>query len=315
MGAALSRFRGARPTGVRVVLYHHLADRPSDLADRLRVSTPPALFEGHLRRLVRDYEIVDLDQILSGRVPRKALLFTFDDGYRSVLDVAAPLLKRYGIPSVFFLSAAFVSRGSLPLDNLLCWLSHRIPADELETAVTGRPAKRLSFARLIASLAELPYERRARLGDELAERFGVDRAQLRADSGLFLDRDDLPLLSDFDIEVGNHTRSHLHCRAIVDEAAGQLELVEHQRQLADWTGTAIRSFSYPYGSRRDVSPLVERMLVASGHEATFLVESLPNARRDPGAAWHRVSLRDKGLSRLPVELEFLPRLRAVRDRL
>jgi peptidoglycan/xylan/chitin deacetylase (PgdA/CDA1 family) len=313
--AAISGFRRARPTGVRVVLYHHLADRPSDLVDRLNVSTPPALFEAHLRRFVRDYEIVDLDQVLSGRLPRRALLITFDDGYRSVLDVAGPLLKRHGLPSVFFLSAAFILPGSLPLDNLLCWLSHRVTPAELESEVTGRPARRPSFAGLMASLAGLPYERRARLGDDLAERFGVDRARLRADSGLFLGRDELPRLSDFEVEAGNHTRSHLHCRAIVDDATGQLELVEHRRQLAEWTGAAIRSFSYPYGSGQDATPLVERMLVASGHQATFLVESLPNPPHRPGAPWHRVSLRDKPLSRLSLELETLPRLRAVRNRL
>lgn len=281
-----------------MVLYHHLADEPHELTDGLGVETPPALFESHLRQLAREYDVVDLDQVLSGRLPKRALLITFDDGYRSVLDVAGPILKRLGLPSVFFVSAAFVTPGSLPLDNLLCRIAR---------TAGGAPDVALR------AVAELPYARRARLADELAERFEVDRPRLRQESGLFLEPADLPRLTEFGCEVGNHTRSHLFCRAIVDEAAGEVELVQHKRQLEEWVEARVRAFSYPYGHRRDATPLVERLLAASGHEATFLVESRPNTRHRPGATWNRVSLQDRPVSRLGLELEVLPRLRAVKD--
>ncbi|HLG64750.1 MAG TPA: polysaccharide deacetylase family protein [Ktedonosporobacter sp.] len=37
------------------------------------------------------------------RVPKDAVLITFDDGYREVLEHAVPLLLKYAIPAVFFL--------------------------------------------------------------------------------------------------------------------------------------------------------------------------------------------------------------------
>ena len=214
MRPPLSRVTRARSGGLRVVLYHHLTDHPDELVDELRVSTPPALFEEHLEHFARRYNVVDLDQVLDGRLPSRALLITFDDGYRSVLDVAAPLLRRHGLPSVFFVSAAFVTPGSLPLDNLLCLLSHRVGPAELETALTGRPAEKQSLGELLDVVGGMAYERRVRLADELAARFDVDRARVRDESGLFLDAAELPRLSEFEIEVANHTRSHLHCRAI-----------------------------------------------------------------------------------------------------
>jgi len=262
---------------------------------------------------MRDYEIVGLDSVLSGRLPKRALLVTFDDGYRSILDVAAPLLKRLGIPSVFFVSGAFVRPGSLPLDNLLCWLSHRVPLHELESVITRRRATSRSFLELVSEIASLPYERRAELRQELAERFGVDLAKLRREGGLFLGHLELERLSHFGVEVGNHTDSHLHCRSLVDENVAYTELVRHKLELEQWAGARVRSFSYPYGNRLDATPLVERVLVGSGHEALFLVESRPNTLRHRGPTWHRVSLRDKPVSRLYLELELLPRLRALRD--
>ena len=176
----------------------------------------------------------------------------------------------------------------------------------------GRPSRH-TLNSLISIVAELPYARRARLADELAERFEVDRVQLRRKSGLCLDPDELPHLADFACEVGNHTRSHLFCRAIVDEAAGDVELVQHKRQLEEWVGAPVRAFAYPYGGRSDATPFVERLLAASGHQATFLVESRPNRRHRPGAPWNRVSLRDRPVSRLNLELEVFPRLRAAKD--
>jgi peptidoglycan/xylan/chitin deacetylase (PgdA/CDA1 family) len=298
---------------LQVVLYHHLADELHELVDELRVATPPALFEAHVRRLARDYDVVGLDEVLSGRLPRRPLLITFDDGYRSVLDIGLPVLKRLGLPSVFFLSAAFVDHGSLPLDNLLCALVRAAGAEAVERELTGRAGRSSGVDGLLGVVAGLPYARRAQLADELAERFGVDRPRLRAESGLFLDPDELPRLAGFDCEVGNHTRSHLFCRAIADEADGEVELVEHKRQLEEWTRSPVRAFSYPYGRRRDATPLAERLLARSGHEAIFLVESRPNRRRPAGATWNRVSLRDRPVARLGVELELLPRLRAVRD--
>ena len=303
------------PPGLQVVLYHHLSDEDDPLTRELGVGTPPSLFEAHLTRLARDYEVVDLDQILSGRLPRRALLITFDDGYRSVLERAGPILSRLGLPSVFFISAAFVSPGSLPLDNLMCWIAHTAGVDALEEAVTGSPATGQTVERVIGRVGDLPYGRRAKLGDELAHRFGVDRSRLRTESGLFLDHRELPSLAAFACEVGNHTRSHLFCRAILDGATADHELVQHKRLLEQWAGVPVRAFSYPYGNRADATPFVERALAASGHEATFVVESRPNRRHRIGEAWNRISLDDQPLSSLGLKLEVLPRLRAVKDSL
>jgi len=297
------------------VLYHHVAPQATSLVDRLNVLTPPDLFEAHVRRLARDYEVVDLDLVLSGRLPRRALLITFDDGYRSVLDVALPVLKQLGLPSVFFVSAAFVAPGSLPLNNLLSHLASSVGIPRLEEAVTGSPTAGRTLGQIVSLIAELPYSRMTSLADELADRFEVDRAGLRAASALFAEPTDLPQLAELRCAVGNHTRSHLFCRAIVDDEAAEAELVAHRRLLEEWSGTSVRAFSYPYGSRPDATPFVQRKLAESGHEATFLVESRPNRRHRPGDAWNRISLRDRPTSQLGLELEVLPWLRAAKDRL
>jgi peptidoglycan/xylan/chitin deacetylase (PgdA/CDA1 family) len=300
---------------LRAVLYHHVAEQPSSLIDRLAVSTPPEVFEAHVRKIARNYEVVSLDDILSGRLPRRALLITFDDGYRSVVEVALPILRRLGLPSVFFVTGVCLERDSLPLDNLLSHLSARVGLDRLGAAVDPETDRTGTFAQLLDLVAALPYGRRLRLGGRLAERFEIDQAKVRAASGLFLEPEDLTGLAALGCEVGNHTRSHLFCRSIVDEASAHQELVEHARELESLTGAPVRAFSYPYGYRHDAKPMVERVLRASGHEAVFLAESRPHVNGSLGQLWNRVTMDGLPAWRIEHELEFLPGLRARRDRL
>ena len=182
-----------------MVLYHHITNRSSSLVDRLAVSTRPTVFEAHMRKMARDYEIVGLDTVLSGSLPRRALLITFDDGYRSFVDVALPVLRRLGLPSVLFVT------GSLPRALLaparqppLVPLRGRRPERPGSGARPCRCPTRHVLTMSSTMVASMPYDRRLAVGDELAERFEVDQASLRAEAGIFLDAKDLARLAAMD---------------------------------------------------------------------------------------------------------------------
>jgi peptidoglycan/xylan/chitin deacetylase (PgdA/CDA1 family) len=140
----------------------------------------------------------------------------------------------------------------------------------------------------------------------------VDASRIRSESNLFLDLGELPRLAEFGCVVGNHTRSHVACHTIPNDEVAAAELVEHQRDLEHWTRSTVKAFSYPYGSRRDATPLVERVLAESNHQASFLVESRPNRSNQRRRPWNRVSLHHQSTARLTAELELLPQLRALR---
>ena len=268
-----------------------------------------------MRKMARDFEVVSLDAVLSGRLPRRALLITFDDGYRSFVDVALPILRRLGLPSVLFITGACVEPSSLPLDNLLSYLCPVVGLDCLGAAINPAAARPGTFLQLLDLVAALPYGRRLAVGDELAERFEIDQGRLRADSGLFLDAEDLAGLAADGCEVANHTRSHLFCRSIVDEAGAHSQLVEHAQRLESLTGRPVRAFSFPYGRRADATPMVERVLRDSGYGALFLAESRPHLQGSLGWLWNRVTLEARPAWRIGPELQFRPGLSPARDRL
>jgi peptidoglycan/xylan/chitin deacetylase (PgdA/CDA1 family) len=67
-------------------------------------------FQWQMEYLARHRAVVPLQAILDGSVPegRPAVAITFDDGYRSVLTEAVPVLRRYGFPATAFVPTKWI---------------------------------------------------------------------------------------------------------------------------------------------------------------------------------------------------------------
>ena len=116
--------------GLPIFTFHALATDASPIA------FPPALFERALSRLAEGgystLRLVDVARLVrEGRaIPARTCVITFDDGYRSVYDVAWPLLSRYRITATVFVTVGeAVSAGERlpPLGGraLLSWAEMR----------------------------------------------------------------------------------------------------------------------------------------------------------------------------------------------
>src|SRR5688572_19995358 len=74
---------------------------------------PEQTFVDHLAYLRdHDWQVIELDTFLRGlsnldALPPRAALLTFDDGYRSTLDTALPVLQRFGYPAVLFVATDY----------------------------------------------------------------------------------------------------------------------------------------------------------------------------------------------------------------
>ena len=96
---------------VPILVYHHFTPRGRKCS---QIAVRAEAFEAQLAYLKRDgYSVItfrDLAAFLEGRspVPRKSVILTIDDGFRSAYRVAYPLLKRYRYPATIFLYSDFV---------------------------------------------------------------------------------------------------------------------------------------------------------------------------------------------------------------
>ena len=91
---------------VLVLCYHGVSERwPSYLA------VTPNQMARQLGFLVdRGFRGATFEQAVTSPPARRTLAVTFDDGYRSVMTHALPILERLGLPGTVFVPTDFVGR-------------------------------------------------------------------------------------------------------------------------------------------------------------------------------------------------------------
>ncbi len=103
---------------VSVITYHHFSDQCTNA-----LCMPIAEFSKQMAFLKKEgYRTVTMKQVLEfinyqEPLPRKAVAITIDDGYRSVYELAYPILKRYNFKASLFIYTDFI--GDSP--NSLSW--------------------------------------------------------------------------------------------------------------------------------------------------------------------------------------------------
>ena len=319
------RFGVARLLGgsysLRCVTFHDISPRETPFTRGMNVSTTPEKFEATLRFLTRHYTPVRLEDVLSTadgrRLPKRAVLVTFDDAYASVVETAAPICRRLGVPAVFFVNGAFVDNQRLATDNLVCYVANVSGMNAVNDAareVVGREGCELhSLSDVFGNfLSRISLAEREIFLEALRESSGISDRRLAGDAGLYLTGKMLGRLASFGFEIGNHTYSHVYgrCLAQTDFAT---EVDRNKAELEALSGTTVRSFSQPYGSSTDLNRDLQRHLERSGHKAIFLCESVANPRGLDLRHLDRISIHGTGEASLFSEIEILPRLRAVRN--
>lgn len=160
-----------RPPSVRVLTYHRFGE---GLRDPWCVNAE--VFESQVRFLADHKLAVSLSDVLrfaKGEIelPDGAALITTDDGFSSVATIAAPILKRYSVPSVAFITTGLLgTAGVEPNDPYMTWEQlARLP----ESGITIG-----SHAHEHRSLGKLPLDDARREGERskalIKQNLGID---------------------------------------------------------------------------------------------------------------------------------------------
>ncbi len=200
-----------------ILCYHQFTSK--DTASHPLEITARA-FEEQLQYLVtNNFQILtfsDVEKILREHqpIPDKAVVITVDDGYRSVFDVAWPILKKYGVPATLFIYTDFIGAGSamsweqlqrLASSELIDIQSHgkshsslsRLPEDKTAASYATRIQSEIDGSgaafrkHLDASPVYLsyPYGNSSKTASELYQRAGYELAATvtRGDNTVFSD--------------------------------------------------------------------------------------------------------------------------------
>lgn len=242
---------------LRILSYHGLCD------DRLAGEpwvpayfVTQSAFERHLQYLQRNAAVLPLSEAVlrlqDGSLPLNCVSLTFDDGYANNLYLACPLLEKYKMSASVFLSSAYVESGDL-LPFLRLKLI-RLMAKETPRSLQLEPL--LEYKSNPLDLVLLSAER---WWGELKIRLNEDqRRTLRSMTVSEIRESDTRL-----IEFGAHSHTHCILKNESAERRGE-EIRTSVSKVSQWTGTAVRLFSYPNGQSGDFDEADKETLRVAG---------------------------------------------------
>ena len=244
------------PGGARgrlsILIFHRVHAQRDPLAPG-EVTT--AEFDALCGWLRRWCEVLPLAQAVAalkaGRLPRRAVAITFDDGYRDNHDQALPVLHRHGLPATFFVASGFLDGGRMWNDTVIEAVRH---ARGAALALSGTPAQALgvlplagegeraaALRALIRFAKYLAPAERQRCVNAVAE-----RAQAALPEDLMMSSAQVHALHQAGMEIGAHTVTHPILKGMAADGV-RAEIDDNRRALAAITGQAPTLFAYPNG--------------------------------------------------------------------
>lgn len=254
-----------------VVNYHRVLAHPEPMLE----SEPDVqAFRWHMKLLASCFNVLPLGEALrrleQGSLPARAICITFDDGYRSVHDLALPVLREFGLPATVFITSGVIGAGNMWNDRIL-HVVQSLPSGLLDLSDLGLGQYRLDSTetrkRVAGALSEtgkyLPPNKRQALVDRL------DRLSGRDQEALMLTPEMVLALDKGGIEIGAHTVSHPILTCLDDENAAH-EIRVGKSQLEAIIGKPVGLFAYPNGKvGKDYDERHVGMVREAGFRAAF----------------------------------------------
>ncbi len=240
-----------------ILRYHSIQDCPEqhDLTIGCDSIHATAIFANHIELIAQRFSPASMDDValfLKGEkaLPPRAVVVTFDDGYKDNFRLAAPILNHFGVPGTFYLLVDSVDHAKAPW---YCLLRHAFatarnpqwtnPATGKMHQLTDSKQRYDRFCEGAEICAQLSSEKRAEWIAEVMS--SLDPVPFPDEGDLMMSWDDArKLLKDGHI-VGSHTMTHPNV-AHISLPDARLELSQSKALLERELAIPVQHFCYPH---------------------------------------------------------------------
>ncbi len=181
-------------------------------------------------------------------------LITFDDGKKSNLTEAAPVLAKYGVPAVFYIVTKFTD-GELPALWFDKYQAFRKEVGEAAGGLKGEELKRL------------PHAERSRLLEDAYRRHGFE-VRFEDDDRTALTWDEVKELRKQGHTIGAHSSTH-SILTTLPPAEAKAEIDQSMARVREQMGEPCVSFAFPNGNHTEA---LARYAVERGAETVMTTD-------------------------------------------
>lgn len=266
---------------VIVVVYHKVF--PAERGEQLD-GMAPEIFRDQIRALKGLFDVVSAEAAVAAmedpagpRTGSYPLLVTFDDGFANNVEYAVPILQRYSIPGLFFVTTRLVGTSGFLWTDEVRDLILGSPLQELrlfpgtgreETLpLPDRSARLEAASRLKARLKLLGVAEFEGLLEEIRRAAQVDALEHHVGTRMLTWRE-VERMAACGMTIGSHSGRHIAVtRLSVEEL--DTELQYSRQAIEQHLGEAPRFFAYPNGHPEDFDHRTAAQLSRAGFTHAF----------------------------------------------
>ncbi len=245
--ATLAALGGSR---LSILIFHRVLPAPDALF-------PGEVDVGRFDRLMsgvaRAFNILALPEaaalLKSGKLPARALVITFDDGYADNHELALPVLQRHGLTATFFVSTGFLDGGIMWNDQIIecVRLASTSSLDASHLGLGSLPLQSLDDRRAAIAqiLPQVKYMSLAGRHDAIA-RLLASAGNPELPRTLMMRRAQVRALHEAGMDLGAHTVNHPILASLSDDEA-RAEIVNGRNEIEAIAGASVQTLAYPNG--------------------------------------------------------------------
>lgn len=234
-----------------------------------------AEFEIQMKWLKKNVDILsetDLLLVLNNekKLSRPSLMITFDDGYIDNYTTAYPILKKLGIPAIFFIPTKSINERKLGWWDIISFIINKTNKTNINYNDTHvdlrnkRSAIKYFFNKMKNDLEHETKNTLKTLSDECEVPF----PKLHVQSDELMTWSQIREMSDNGMTIGSHTHSH-RVLSTLPFFQQKNEMVDSKSMLEENIGHTVKSISYPVGYYTHFSKETRQLAFESGYDLGF----------------------------------------------
>jgi peptidoglycan/xylan/chitin deacetylase (PgdA/CDA1 family) len=221
-----------------------------------------AWFERYVDEICFSRKVLPLGELARDPTRRKVCSITFDDGRKSIWDVAHPVLSERRIPYTIFVCTDAISGGPVPWFLRADHLINHVDLEIVKQQWNLGELELVGAAEVIAVLKEVPLDLLEQGLGQLERAHAIKPPDPRDQ---FLSAQQVAVLSKEGVEIGSHSHRH----PILSKLSFEDQLLEIEtsvRLIETLVGRSPTQFAYPNGSPLDFDKNTMSILEARGFE-------------------------------------------------
>lgn len=257
-----------------VVVFHDVPDR--------------GWFETCIDAISSARQVLPLSDLVQNPKRKRVCAITFDDGRRSVWDVAHPVLDAAGLPYTTFVCTEMLSGGPVPWFVRLEQLIDRIGIQPIKGRWNLGNGRLSGRSEVATALKQVPLPLLEEGLNELEETHAIARPD---PFQLFVSPEEVSALSAAGVTIGSHSHRH-PILSLLSEGEQRLEIERSTEAIEGFTGDRPTAFAYPNGSPLDFDQTTIGILRAAGFELAVTTTQRYLTLKDEPFALPRIGVED-----------------------